>query len=71
LGSGIVAEEATLIGTPPAQPSLGGRGNRSLAFSKPEFDSVSQVGVFLQNNPVSPLSLRERVRVRVRGSSKA
>ncbi len=31
---------------------------------KPEFDSVSQVGVTLKNSSVSPLSLRERVRVR-------
>ncbi len=44
--------------------SPGRRGRRSLAFSKPEFDAVLQVGVFLENTPVSPLSLRERVRVR-------
>ncbi|MGP6428370.1 hypothetical protein [Pseudomonas paraglycinae] len=31
---------------------------------KLEFGSISQVGVTLQNNTVSPLSLRERVRVR-------
>jgi hypothetical protein len=33
-------------------------------LSKPEFDSVSHVGVPRINNAVSPLSLRERARVR-------
>jgi len=33
-------------------------------FSKLEFDSISQVGVILINYAVSPLSLRERARVR-------
>jgi hypothetical protein len=33
-------------------------------LSNPEFDSVSHVGVPRTNNAVSPLSLRERVRVR-------
>ncbi|GLH54647.1 hypothetical protein RS3R6_28290 [Pseudomonas atacamensis] len=31
---------------------------------KPEFGSVFQVGVYLESPSVSPLSLRERVRVR-------
>jgi hypothetical protein len=31
---------------------------------KPEFDSIFQVGVTLKNTAVSPLSPRERVRVR-------
>jgi len=31
---------------------------------KSEFDSISQVGVSRISNAVSPLSLRERVRVR-------
>jgi hypothetical protein len=35
-----------------------------MMLSKPEFDSVSHVGVPLPDNAVSPLSLRERVRVR-------
>jgi hypothetical protein len=33
-------------------------------FSVFEFGSIFQVGVFRVNNPVSSLSLRERVRVR-------
>jgi hypothetical protein len=33
-------------------------------YSNPEFDSVFQVGVPRTNTSVSPLSLRERVRVR-------
>jgi hypothetical protein len=33
-------------------------------FSKPEFDSVFHVGVSFPNTTVSPLSLRERARVR-------
>jgi hypothetical protein len=33
-------------------------------LSNPEFDSVSHVGVPRTNTSVSPLSLRERVRVR-------
>jgi hypothetical protein len=37
-------------------------------FSKPEFDSVFHVGVALPDNLVSPLSLWERVRVRVRAT---
>ena len=41
-----------------------GEGSRSLCFSKPEFDSVSQVGVPLTFTSISPLSLRERARVR-------
>jgi hypothetical protein len=32
--------------------------------SKPEFDSIFHVGVSPTNNPFSPLSLWERVRVR-------
>ena len=41
-----------------------GKGSRSSCFSKPEFDSIFQVGVTRENTSVSPLSLRERVRVR-------
>jgi hypothetical protein len=41
-----------------------GKGSRFAYFSKPEFDSIFHVGVSPTNNPVSPLSLRERVRVR-------
>jgi hypothetical protein len=33
-------------------------------FSTPEIDWMYQVGGFLKNTSVSPLSLRERVRVR-------
>jgi len=36
----------------------------NLCVSKPEFTSVFHVGVLLPNTSVSPLSLRERVRVR-------
>jgi hypothetical protein len=35
-----------------------------LGRSKPEFGSVFQIGVPSPNNSVSPLSLRERARVR-------
>ncbi|WP_248741865.1 MULTISPECIES: hypothetical protein [unclassified Pseudomonas] len=41
-----------------------GKGSRFASFSSPEFGSISPVGVTFQNNTVSPLSLRERVRVR-------
>jgi len=52
----------------PLTPALSrGRGSRFLGFSKSEFDSVSHVGLALPNPSISPLSLRERVRVRVRG----
>ena len=34
------------------------------AVSKPEFDAMLQVGVARKNNSASPLSLRERARVR-------
>jgi hypothetical protein len=52
-----------------ARPSLSpkgarGKGSRSSCCSEPEFDSIDQVGVTRKNNSVSPLSLRERVRVR-------
>ena len=49
----------------PLTPALSrGRGSRFLLFSKLEFGSILHVGVTRQNNAVSPLSLRERVRVR-------
>jgi hypothetical protein len=35
-----------------------------VGLSKPEFGSVLHVGVLLPNHSVSPLSLRERARVR-------
>jgi hypothetical protein len=76
-------QELTLIGTPPAQPSPGGRGGRSRCLkryvdlkdrvdyeisTKPLsiMDSVRdvQVGVLRESPPISPLSLRERARVR-------
>jgi len=41
-----------------------GKGSRFSSFSKPEFDSVFQVAVFLKKLTVSPLSLWERARVR-------
>jgi hypothetical protein len=36
-----------------------------VGFSKSEFDSISHVGVPRPYTPISPLSLRERARVRV------
>jgi hypothetical protein len=42
-----------------------GRGGRFVGFSRSEFNAVSHVGVPLRNTTVSPLSLRERARVRV------
>jgi len=53
-----------LIGTPPAQPSLPREREPIDELSNPQFGSVFQVGVPCPNNSVSPLSLRERVRVR-------
>jgi hypothetical protein len=43
-----------------------GEGEREQigGFSNPEFDLVVQVGVARTDNTVSPLSLRERARVR-------
>ncbi len=50
----------------PLTPALSrGRGGRFVCCSKPEFNSVFHVGVLRPNTTVSPLSLRERVRVRV------
>jgi hypothetical protein len=49
----------------PLTPALSrGRGSRFVGFSKSEFNSVSQVGVSLPSTAISPLSLRERARVR-------
>ncbi|CAI8988197.1 Secreted protein [Pseudomonas sp. IT-347P] len=49
----------------PLTPALSrGRGSRFVCFSKPEFNAVSHVGVLLPNTAISPLSLRERARVR-------
>jgi hypothetical protein len=49
----------------PLTPALSrGRGGRFVDFSKSEFNSVSQVGVSLPSTAISPLSLRERARVR-------
>ena len=49
----------------PLTPALSrGRGSRFLGFSKCSFDAVSHVGVPRPNNSISPLSLRERARVR-------
>jgi hypothetical protein len=41
-----------------------GRGGRFVDFSKSEFNALSHVGVPLPVHAVSPLSLRERARVR-------
>jgi hypothetical protein len=49
----------------PLTPALSrGRGGRFVGFSKYAFDSVSQVDVSHPVHAISPLSLRERVRVR-------
>jgi hypothetical protein len=49
----------------PLTPALSrGRGGRFVVFSRLEFNAVSHVGVVLPNNSVSPLSLRERARMR-------
>ncbi|MDD0972249.1 hypothetical protein, partial [Pseudomonas aphyarum] len=49
----------------PLTPALSSRrGSRSVCFSKPEFNAVSHVGVALPYTSISPLSLRERARVR-------
>ncbi|CAI8834535.1 hypothetical protein EMIT0P395_210001 [Pseudomonas sp. IT-P395] len=49
----------------PLTPALSrGRGSRFVGFSRSEFDSVFHVGVSLPAHAVSPLSLRERARVR-------
>jgi len=49
----------------PLTPALSrGRGSRSVGFSKPEFTAVSHVGVARPITSISPLSLRERARVR-------
>jgi hypothetical protein len=51
----------------PLTPALSrGRGSRFVCFSKPEFNSDFHVGVSRPNTSVSPLSLWERARVRVR-----
>ncbi|MGN8122171.1 hypothetical protein ACTJK9_10430, partial [Pseudomonas sp. 22082] len=41
-----------------------GERREPIGALKPEFDSVSHVGVPLPDNSVGPLSLRERARVR-------
>jgi hypothetical protein len=49
----------------PLTPALSrGRGGRFVGFSRSEFDSVFHVDVSLPAHAVSPLSLRERARVR-------
>jgi hypothetical protein len=49
----------------PLTPALSPRrGSRFVGFSRSEFNAVFQVGVTLQNTSISPLSLRERARVR-------
>jgi len=49
----------------PLTPALSPRrGSRFMGFSKFEYDSVFQVGVPLPITSISPLSLRERARVR-------
>jgi hypothetical protein len=57
-----------LKSNPSPQPSPPrGRGEREQigGCSKPEFDSIFQVDVERENTSISPLSLRERARVRV------
>ena len=46
------------------RPEFNSGVEADLMLFKPEFGSVFQVGVSRTNNTVSPLSLRERVRVR-------
>jgi hypothetical protein len=66
----LSGEEHSVVGfgfvvlLPLTQPSPGGRGGRFVCFSKPQFDAVSHVGVSPPNTSISPLSLRERARVR-------
>jgi hypothetical protein len=49
----------------PLTPALSPRRvSRFVGFSRSEFNAVSHVGVTLPNTSVSPLSLRERARVR-------
>jgi hypothetical protein len=48
----------------PSPSGRGGKGGRSSCFSKPVLDSEFQVGVPRTNTSISPLSLRERARVR-------
>jgi hypothetical protein len=49
----------------PLTPALSrGRRSRFVLLSNLEFGSNIQVDASLANNPVSPLSLRERARVR-------
>jgi hypothetical protein len=49
----------------PLTPALSrGRGGRFVGFSRSEFDAVAHVDVLDPNTAISPLSLRERVRVR-------
>jgi hypothetical protein len=50
-----------LAASAPLTPALSPwRGSRFGWFSKPEFDSIDQVGVSRTSTPVSPLFLRER-----------
>ena len=63
LGDGFVVDSAPHRNA--ARPALSrGRGSRFVSFSESEFNAVSHVGVPLPNHSVSPLSLRERARVR-------
>jgi hypothetical protein len=58
------------IFSPSPQPSPPrGRGEReqTAGYSRPEFDSIFQVGVAQIVTTVSPLSLWERARVREKG----
>jgi hypothetical protein len=49
----------------PLTPALSPRrGSRFVGLSESEFNAELHVGVALPNTTVSPLSLRERVRVR-------
>ncbi|GLH17930.1 hypothetical protein BR1R3_06710 [Pseudomonas atacamensis] len=58
----MIREEAKIVAPHPS-PLPRERAPTCVIF-KPEFGSVFQVGVYLESPSVSPLSLRERVRVR-------
>ncbi len=68
---GLLSGEERMLGfgftvDSPLTPALSPRrGSRFVGLSELWFDSVFHVGVTLPNTTVSPLSLRERARVRV------
>jgi len=63
--AGLIRTGFSLAVNSPLTPALSPRrGSRFVGFSEPEFGSIFQVGVSGSVTAVSPLSLRERVRVR-------